>query len=215
MRKSVLTILIIIILLGAGFGAAYLYFNWIKSTFNPGDRYDSTNLNYMDVIYENRSDIYAFNEGYSDSDASPWGFTHTGIDYFLLNDSKVFAAAPGQVERIDWRDYGEGVDNRYHISLSIRFNKSVEISYNFEPWTQIEEDKDNQVLMFKVQEGEWVEQGQEIARFLYVKDSAHIDFSVIENNERSCPRKFFSQDGYNELIGMIKSFHSDWELCYP
>ena len=215
MRKSIATILIIIVLLGAGFGAAYLYFNWNKLNFNPGDRYESTNLNYMDVLYDNRSDIYAFNEGYSESDACPWGFVHNGIDYFLNNDSKVLAAAPGQVERIEWRDYGEGVENRFHIRITIRFNKSVEVGYNFEPWTQNEQDKDKQILMFKVQEGDWVEIGQEIARFLYVNEGAHIHFDVIENNDRTCPRKYFSQEGYDELIAMIKSFNPDWELCYP
>ena len=215
MRKSVLVILIVAVLLGAGFGVTYLYMSWDKLTFNPGDRYISTNLNYMNVIYDNRSDIYAFNEGYSESDSCPWGFAHNGIDYFLLNDSKVLSAAPGQVERIEWRDYGEEVENRFHISISIRFNKSVEINYNFEPWTQSVQDKDNQLLMFKVQEGDWVELGQEIARFLYVNEGAHIHFDVIENNERSCPRKYFSSEAYDELIAMIKSYHHDWELCYP
>ena len=215
MRKGILVTIIIIVLLGAGFGVTYLYFSWDKITFDSEGRYDSSNLNYMDVIYENRSDIYAFNEGYSESDACPWGFEHNGIDYFLLNDTKVLAAAPGQVQRIEWRDYGEGVENRYHISMSIRFNNSVEVNYNFEPWTQNGEDKDKQLRMFKVQEGDWVELGQEIARFLYVVESAHIHFDVVENNERSCPRKYFSQEGYDELIAMIKSFNPGWELCYP
>ena len=66
-----------------------------------------------------------------------------------------------------------------------------------------------------VQVGDWVEIGQEIARFLYVNGGAHIHFDVIEKGERSCPRKYFSQEGYNELIAMIMSFNPDWDLCYP
>ncbi len=213
MRKSVLAILIIVVIAGASFGVAYLYMNWEKIYFNNEGRYDSTNLNYMDVIYENRSDIYAFNEGYSESDSCPWGFEHNGIDYFFVNNSKVIAAAPGRVLTSAWREYDS--ENRYHIGLNIQYNRSVFISYNFEPWTQAEEDKDKQLLMFKVKEGDWVEQGQEIARFLYVNDGAHIHFDVIENNDRACPRKYFSQEGYDELMAMIWSFNPDWELCYP
>ena len=208
-------ILIILLIVGVGIGATTLYFFWGKITFNAVNRYPSDHLNYMDVIYENRSDIYAFNEGYSDTDSCPWGFKHQGIDYFLLNNSKVLAATPGKVEKIEWRDYGEGVENRYHIRIWIRFNKTVEIGYNFEPWTQNEADKDKQLSMFKVQVRDWVEIGQEIARFLKVNEGAHIHFDVIEKGERSCPKKYFSSEGYTELMEMIHSFHPDWELCYP
>ena len=89
------------------------------------------------------------------------------------------------------------------------------ISYVFEPWTQNEEDADKQLLMFKVKKGDWVEQGQEIARFLHVNEGAHIHFAVIEKEDKSCPRKYFSAEGYRELMEMIHSFHPDWELCYP
>jgi len=207
--------LIILIIAIAGLGATSLYFYWGIVTFNAGDRYPSDHLNYMDVIYENRSDIYAFNEGYSDTDSCPWGFKHQGIDYFFLNNSKVLAATPGKIERIEWKDYGETVENRYHARIWIRFNRSVVIGYNFEPWTQNESDKDKQLAMFKVQIGDWVEQGQEIARFLYISEGAHIHFDVMEKSETSCPKKYFSTEGYTELMEMIHSFHPDWDLCYP
>ena len=212
MRKITIAVIIIMIL-GAGLGGTFLYFSWNRLFFNAGDRYDSTNLDFMDVIYENRSDIYAFNEGYSESNACPWGFEHNGIDYFLVNNSKVLAAAPGRVIESSWREYDS--ENRYHIGINIQYNRSLFVSYNFEPWTQNEADKDKQILMLKVQEGDWVEQGQEIARFLYVNEGAHIHFDVIEKNERTCPRKYFSTEGYVELIAMIKQFNPDWELCYP
>ena len=207
-------IIIILLVLGSAFAAVYLYFSWNKLTFNSGNRYDSSVLDYMDVVYENRSDIYAFNEGYSESDVCPWGFEHNGIDYFLRNNSKVIAAAPGQVVNVGWRDNGEEYENRFFISMEIRFSKSILIGYNFEPWTQNPEDKDKQLAMFKVQEGDWVEIGQEIARFLSV-GGGHIHFDVIENNQRTCPKKYFSTEGYNELMEMIHTFNPDWELCYP
>ena len=76
------------------------------------DIYENVELDYMNVVYDNRSDIYAFNEGYSSSINCPWGFIHEGIDYFLINNSKVIAATPGQVEKIEWTDNGEGTENR-------------------------------------------------------------------------------------------------------
>ncbi|MCG3226697.1 MAG: hypothetical protein H7645_07245 [Candidatus Heimdallarchaeota archaeon] len=208
-------VIIVLLIIGAGFAAVYLYFSWNKITFNPGDGYDPSVLDFMDVIYDNRTDIYAFNEGYSESDACPWGFEHNGIDYFLLNDSRVLAATPGQVVTVEWRDNGEEYENRFYIRLDIRFSKKILIGYNFEPWTQNSEDKDKQLAMFKVQKGDWVGIGQEIARFLYVGGGAHIHFDVTENNGRSCPQQYFSTEGYNELMEMIHTFNPSWELCYP
>jgi hypothetical protein len=213
--KKFTIVVIILIILGSAFGAVYIYFSWDKLAFNPEDRYDSTVLDYMEVIYDNRSDIYAFNEGYSESDDCPWGFEHNGIDYFFLNNSKVIAATPGQVVNVEWRDNGEEYENRFFIRIDIRFSKSIVIGYNFEPWTQNPADKDKQLDMFKVQEGDWVELGQEIARFLYIAEGAHIHFDVMENNGRSCPQQYFSTSGYNEIIELIHSFHPDWNLCYP
>jgi len=89
------TILIIVIVLSVGFGGVYLYIQWDNLFFDNNDLYEDVELDYMNVVYENQSDIYAFNEGYSSSVNCPWGFIHEGIDYFLLNNSKVLAAAPG------------------------------------------------------------------------------------------------------------------------
>jgi len=208
------TILIIVMVLSVGFGGVYLYTQWDSLFFDNNDLYDDVELDYMNVVYDNRSDIYAFNEGYSSSINCPWGFIHEGIDYFLINNSNVLAAAPGQVEDIEWRDNGEGTENRFYARIWIRFNKDIQIGYNFEPWTQNEEDKNQQLSMFSVQVGDWVEIGQEIARFLYVGEGAHIHFDVIENNERSCIEKYFSEEGYDEIMEMIHSFHPTWELCY-
>jgi hypothetical protein len=56
--------LIVIIIIGVGvFIGIYGLQNNLFTTFDPGDRYQSQRLDYMGVIYANRSDIYAFNEG--------------------------------------------------------------------------------------------------------------------------------------------------------
>lgn len=187
----------------------------IITEFDPGNRYDSERLDYMGVIYENRSDIIAFNEGYSESDNCPWGFVHNGIDYFFDNASPVIAAAPGRVESIQVTDNGANVTNRFFITITIRFNSSLVVHYNFEPWTKNETERDQQLEMVNIQAGDWVALGEQIAVFLKAGPGAHIHFGVILNNEWQCPRPYFSADAYTEIMEMIHSFHPDWDLCYP
>jgi len=68
--------------------------------------------------------------------------------------------------------------------------------------------------MILVQEGDWVDLGQEIARFLYVQSGAHIHFDISYKGNQTCPKPFFSTAGYNEIMTMIHSFQPGWELCY-
>ncbi len=206
-------ILIIVLIAGVSSGATILYLFWDRITFNPGDRYLSNHLNYMDVIYENRSDVYAFDVGYSDSNSCPWGFKHQGIHYYLKNNSRVNAAAPGRIIASNWREF-DG-ERRYKVGINIRYNLTVVLNYSFESWSHNEKDLEMQLQMIKVKKGDWVEQGQEIARFLLADEGAHIHFEVIEEGERSCPKKYFSEEGYKEIMEMIHSFHPDWKLCYP
>ncbi len=216
-RKSVVCLLIL--LMGIGVVVALKGSNEgstpLAPTFDAGGRYDADELDYMGVIYENRTDIVAFNEGYSESDNCPWGFVHNGIDYFFRNGSTVIAAAPGLVESIDISDNGENVENRFYITVVIRFNASVVVHYNFEPWTQDSSDKDLQLEMLEIQEGDWVDIGEKIADFLHVGGSAHIHFGVIKDGQWQNPEPYFSENAYNEIMAMIHSFHPDWDLYYP
>ncbi|MGY5881531.1 MAG: hypothetical protein RTV31_14870, partial [Candidatus Thorarchaeota archaeon] len=63
-----------------------------EDLFDNEGRYDSTNLNYMGVIYSNRTDILNWNGGYSESTNCPWGRIHNGLDFAFRNDSDVIAA---------------------------------------------------------------------------------------------------------------------------
>ncbi len=214
MHKAVKILLVILLIAIIAVGTLFLVYMWDSLFFDAGERYDSTNLNFMTVIYGNRSDNYGFNEGYSETISCPWGFIHNGLDYFLLNNSQVIAAAPGKVVEIRWKDNGEGIENRYYVGIQIRYNKTITLWYNFEPWTQNPADKDKQLAMLQVAEGDWVELGQEIARFLYVQESAHIHFDVSYKGDQVCPKPFFSTVGYNEIMTMIDIFQDNWSLCY-
>ncbi len=211
-RKNVILTLVFFFLIVVG--SFILYgINRIDIFFDPGDRYYSEKLNYMGVPFKNTSDIRAFNEGYSENNDCPWGFEHRGIDFFFENKSDVLAMAPGLVTEIERHE--ENPPNIYHVRIWVRFNRSVVLGYNFEPWTTIEENREKQISFFNVSVGDWIQKGDVIAKFLQFGDGAHIHFDILENNNYHCPKKYFSTEGYNQMMELIHYFHPDWDLCYP
>jgi hypothetical protein len=184
--------------------------------FDNGGRYDASVLDDMGVIYANRPDNYGFREGYSSSASCPWGFVHTGLDFFLNNASTFVAAAPGKIIDITSKDWGAGEQNRYRMSIMLQFNGTTKIAYNLEPWTDKPADLAKQEAMISVHEGDWVSKGQSLGKFLTVNaSSGHIDFGVLEREARVCPQKFFGSSDLTELMTMINSFQPGWSLCYP
>ncbi|MBD3352498.1 MAG: peptidoglycan DD-metalloendopeptidase family protein [Candidatus Lokiarchaeota archaeon] len=208
-KKKSLIITLCILIVGT-FSALY----FLRDDFDAEGRYDSSELNMLGVVYEDRSNITAFNEGYSTTDQCPWGFVHKGIDYFFANDSAVIAAAPGRINDIHINDYGDSVENRYHLAVEVQFNNSVFVNYVFEPWTQAEADINHQEALLTVTEGDWIEKSQKIATFLAIGSGAHIHFDVVENNDKPCPSRYFTSAGYTEIMEMIHGFHPTWCLCY-
>ena len=181
-------------------------------TFDNEGRYDSTVLNDMGVIYTNQSDIVYWNDGYSESDACPWGFIHNGLDYFFYNDSVVITAAPGLVESIEVR-YLEN-STFYKVGVKIKFNESVTIEYGFEGEGN-ETLRAQQVEMLGIEVGDWVAKGDQIGYFLRPLEYDHVHFSVYLNDEAFCPRLVMGEDDYDEIMSLIQAFHPTWELCYP
>jgi murein DD-endopeptidase MepM/ murein hydrolase activator NlpD len=217
MRLRVLAIILILIIgVGVFMGIIGLQQNWFN-TFDPGSRYQSQRLDYMGVIYANRSSIYAFNEGYSETNSCPWGFIHMGIDYFFNNNTDVIAAAPGYVEDISWRENPDTTLNMYNIYVRIRFNASIVLDYSFEPFTHVEGDQNKQLSMLKVQIGDWVMKGDVIARFLHVEEGAHIHFGVRPGSGDTWldPEPFFGAADHDEIMGLIHDYNLGWNLSYP
>ncbi len=184
-----------------------------EDLFDNGGRYDSTNLNYMGVIFTNQSDILNWNGGYSESTNCPWGAIHNGLDFAFVNGSTVIAAAPGLVEEIHSTDTGPA-DNIYAIHVSIRFNESIQVNYVFEPWTTNSLDVDRQIAMLDIEIGDWIAKGDVIGHFLVIGSAAHIHFAVYDG-DAVCPRQFFSEEAYLEMMSLVHSFHPTWDLCYP
>jgi len=218
MQKKTSAIFILLIIAAA----VVLYTQFGNNQNNPNDgedlfdnegRYDSSNLNYMGVIYSNRSDILNWNGGYSESTSCPWGNIHNGLDFAFKNESLIIAAAPGVVEEILVTDTGP-VDNIYMIHVSIRFNDSIQINYVFEPWTTNSSVPDRQISMLNIEVGDWVAKGDVIGEFLQIGGGAHIHFAVY-NGEATCPVPFFANDAYIEIMELVHTYHPTWNLCYP
>jgi len=216
-RTSAIVMVVLVIITGIVFS---LHFG--NNSHEPEDeadlfdnegRYDSSNLNYMGVIYSNQSDILNWNGGYSESTDCPWGVIHNGLDFAFRNDSTVVFAAPGLVEELHWTDTGPA-GNIYAIHVSVRFNESIQVNYVFEPWTTNSTDVDRQISMLDVEIGDWIALGDTLGQFLAVGSSAHIHFAVY-NGEATCPRPFFSDAAYIEMMELVHTYHPDWELCYP
>jgi hypothetical protein len=221
-KKAAFALIFVIIV---GFGAAWFFYppfrdfftnlgDDLSCQFDPGERYDSTQLNYMDVIFVHTDNITAVNEAYSNTANCPWGFKHEGFDFFFANNSRVIAAAPGQVERIETHDWGADKENRYTVNVQIRFNCSAVVNYHFESWTAQSDDWEHQKAIIGVKEGDWVSIGQEIGHMLSIGPGAHIHFDVVENNERHCLTQYYSAEAYQKMTDLIHLFHPDWELCY-
>ncbi len=183
-----------------------------EDTFDNEGRYDSTILDDMGVIYENQSDITHWNNGYSESDNCPWNATHNGLDYMFYNNSVVIAAAPGLVEDIEIRFLPE--TTFYKVGVKIRFNASVTIEYAFESEGN-ETLRAQQVAMLGIELGDWVVKGDQIGNFLRPSEYDHVHFAVYVNDIGHCPRLFMGEDDYSEIMSLIATFHSTWELCYP
>ncbi|NMC05059.1 MAG: peptidoglycan DD-metalloendopeptidase family protein [Candidatus Lokiarchaeota archaeon] len=196
--------------------AFFSIFNYLGFDFFFDDQghYDSMMLDDMGVVYSNRSDVLAFNEGFSTVADCPWGFVHPGIDYFLRNGSCIIAAAPGRVKSINIIDAGASRENRYRVRVDIQFNMTLLVGYNIESWMNETWQLEAQRGAIIVQPGHWIQKGQVIGTFVRAGDGGHVHFDVIEHASHYCPSKYFGAADLAELLDMVHSFHPDWALCY-
>ncbi|MHA1251236.1 MAG: M23 family metallopeptidase [Candidatus Helarchaeota archaeon] len=210
MKKKYKIILLVVIILG---GSTFIYLLYLRGFFfSSWGRYDESKLE-MEAPWEKAEDIHSWNEGYSESDDCPWGFEHRGLDFFFNDSDKVLAIAPGYIESIELVDFG-GDENRYHIKVNIRFSREFLLVYGFEPWTTSKSDAEKQLDELKIKEGDWVKTGGVIANFVGYTDSAHIHFDLYLNGEQTCPKNYFSDEAYDEIMSLIHKYHDDWEMCY-
>ena len=211
--KSKTCVVVIILILVAGVGAIFLLGQnqQEEPPFDSEGRYDSTILSNMGVIYENRSDIEHWNNGYSETDACPWSAVHQGLDYMFSNNSPVIAAAPGLVIGIELAYLPN--TTVYKVGVAIQFNDTIWLEYGFEGNAN-ETLRAQQAAMLNVEVGDWVQKGDLIGHFLRPVVYDHVHFGVYLNDENICPRLVMGQADYDEIMILVHSFHPTWELCY-
>jgi len=213
MKKQIVAGIIIALVVAVGVVFLLGFDPEPEDTFDNEGRYDSTVLNNMGVIYENRSDIMAWNNGYSETDVCPWGAVHNGLDYMFYNNSPVISAAPGLVEDIE---IGYLPDSTiYVVGVAIRFNSTLTHQYAFEGNATTPALRDQQVAMLDIEIGDWVVKGEQIGRFLTPVELDHVHFAVYIG-DAICPGLVMGQDDYNEIMSLIEFFHPSegWQLCY-
>lgn len=221
-KKGVIIFVIIAVLIVAGiFIIAQVLKDspWEEEFFDPGNRYQWNRLDYMDVIFENESDVGEIRGCWSSTMSCPWIQVHEGFDFAMKNNSKVLAAAPGQVSDIYYKEWINATQNKYMVEIVIRFNHTVYVSYNFEPWTTKVEDYEHQKRLIHVSVGDWVEIGQEIGRLLNISedvyDGGHIHFAVLENDISSRLDRYYSPEAYDRMMALVHQYHPEWPyLCY-
>src|SRR5208337_2153684 len=132
--------------------------------------------------------------------ACPWGFVHNGIDYLFTNGSSYLAAAPGNVISVQINDFGNATDNRYRVAINIRFNASIVLLYNLEPWTNSTTNRDYVVSQIHVKVGDWVVKGQTLGIFVGYSDGGHVHFGVLVDGNAHCPQPYFGASDLTDLM---------------
>ncbi len=205
----VVIIIIITLLINAFWPNILIYFMFL------GAPYNTSQLNYLEVPFENESDIITVNGGFSTTNSCPWARAHLGFDFEFRNNSNIIAAAPGKVVFMDIFQMSSEIGGYYVMHIFIQFNATVIVNYGFEPWTTDRSDAERQFNMFSVKVGDWVNQSQKIGTFLRIGESAHIHFDVLENNNRERLDKYFSAAAHQKMMNLVHKFHPEWpHYCF-
>ena len=158
-----------------------------------GDRYDSTKLNNMGLIFERKTDIDDFEL----------------FRFYFYDGINILAAGPGLVT-------GTSGGISFAI-ITIRFNKTFRVTYYFYV-SKKESELNQQYERFRVKPGDWVEKGDLIAEFLKFSEDSFLYFNVYESYPdytiRHCPLDFMSQDAQVVMLEVINEYDPNMDLDY-
>ncbi len=173
-----------------------------------------TNLT-MIVPYVKERDIRSINEAFSNTENSPWGFKHAGIDFMSASDLiPIQAVASGTIEKLS--SSKENEQQGWHTELCISHNPLL-ICYNFETFSPEDSIGKKQSTNIFVKNGQTVKQGDVIGNLVRGGDGAHIDFGVLligGSGARVCPEQYFTADAKASIMKLIHKDHLDWKMCY-
>jgi len=153
-------------------------------------------------------------EAFSASAAAPWGFVHTGIDFFPLADGSPFqAVAAGRVEQVQLiQNSGSG---NWQVNVSVRFNDAYVVFYVFEPMSALEADGEAQLAEVLVSAGDVVAPGDTLATLHSAAPGAHLDLGLLKDHQRICPEPYFTQAAKDAILQLLDAQWPAADMCYP
>lgn len=162
--------------------------------------------------YRSETDITS-NGTFSDTNNSPWGFKHLGIDFMASNDLQEFVAATdGIISNLNLTQ-NEKTGN-WQAGLCIERDPFM-VCYAFEPFSKSDVIGKKQLSEISVSNGQKIKQGEVIGRLVYGGDGAHVDFGILSaEGNRVCPEPYFSEDAKDSIIRIVKKSHPTWKMCY-
>ena len=148
------------------------------------------------------------NEAFSATADCPWGFIHTGIDFFPTGDDKAFrAVCDGTVESVElWQN---GVHWQVNVRIQCDFNPWSRIEYSFEPMSADEGDGLTQLSRITVSPGDHAARGDVIGRLLESGDGTHVDFGLSVGWERVSPEFYFGREAKASILRLIRAVWGD------
>ena len=157
------------------------------------------------------NDVASVNEAFSSTAAAPWGFAHSGIDFFPTTSLKPFRAVAAGTVR-EFRLWQNGTN--WQVNVGIEFNGTYTVGYSFEPFSGVRADGETQLANMRVTMGQKVQQGDTIGYLYVAGGAAHVDFGLIKNNERICPEPYFAPQSREAVLVVIRKTFPGAQMCY-
>ena len=167
----------------------------------------------MTTPFVSNADIASINEAFSSTANAPWGFAHSGVDFFPSGNLRPFqAVAPGTVE--DIRLWQNDVTGNWQVNVTIRHNSKYSLDYIFEPFATSQADGQDQLSSIAVSRGQVLSQGQPIGALHTAGAGAHLHFGLRRRGAAVCPEPYFVPAARDSILALIHKDHPDWSMCY-
>jgi murein DD-endopeptidase MepM/ murein hydrolase activator NlpD len=157
------------------------------------------------------SDVASVNEAFSSTSNAPWGFAHSGIDFFPTQNLRPFrSAAAGTVREFRLWQNGQN----WQVNVGIQYNATYTVQYSFEPFSSVEADGQTQLANMRVTAGEKVARGDTIGYLYVAGGAAHVDFGLGKNNQRICPEPYFTPEARQAVLAVTRKTYPGAQMCY-
>ena len=165
---------------------------------------------FLILPFEGLADMGPIHESYSETTNCPWGFEHSGIDFFPTADLKAFVAvASGTVSLVQLFQDGNWV-----VDVSVVHDGNYLSGYSFEPMSSSVLHGSNQLANIVVTASQAVAQG-EIIGYLYApSNGAHVHYQFMTTGGPTCPEPYFDDTAVTSILYLLDMQWPDAAMCY-